>query len=95
MSYLDDLKKEILEKHGCRSIHIATVSIIDLPEGSGGKTVVEVFDLPGHPKTDTCYAWRNAKSGVGTDGEISTVLRLAPITNAKKAVLAELAALSR
>jgi hypothetical protein len=90
MSYFDDLKKEILNKHGCESVHMGTVAIIDIPEGTHGRTVVEVFDLLGHPKTDTCYAWRGPATG--GDAEITTVLRIAPITNAKKAVMAELAA---
>lgn len=92
MTNFDDLQEKILEKHGSRSIHLATVAVINLPEGSPGMVIVEVFDLLDHPEAETIYAWRRAATDFGAEGEIITVLRIAPITNAKKAVWAVLAA---
>jgi hypothetical protein len=93
MTILDDLQKEIMDEHGSRSIHLATVAVINLPEGYPGMVVVEVFDLLDHPEAETIYAWRRAGTDFGKEGEIITVLRIAPITNAKKAVWADIAAL--
>jgi hypothetical protein len=67
MSNFDEIQEEILEKHGSRSTHMATVAVIELPEGSPGMVVVEVFDLLDHPKAETIYAWRRTGAAVGTD----------------------------
>lgn len=80
-----------MDKHGCKSVHIGTATFADLPEGSGRKTVVEIFEVLEHPMTDVCYAWRPENPASASEpAEITTALRLPPITDAKKAVMAEL-----
>ena len=87
MTYIEFLQDAILKTHGCRSVHARTVPV---HETFKGQTVwqgdVEVFELAGHPKARTGYAWGYTEDG--QEMRAVAVLGLPPITDAQAAVQA-------
>lgn len=58
------LADAIRNLHGCDSIWIASVPVVEQFEGQivwDGE--VQVFDLIGHPTASRCYAWSHAVEG--------------------------------
>ena len=86
MTPIEELRDIIQRLHGGEATHRASVSV---KETFNGETVwegiVEVFDLIGHPKASTVYAWKN-----DADHHV-TVLHLGPIKSATDAVRAAIA----
>ena len=89
MGYIQELQDVIRKLHGAEATHVESVPV---KETFQGKTVwegiVEVFDLKGHPKASTLYAWINETGDPETPKHHVTVLHLAPIKSAVDAVRA-------
>lgn len=83
-SYLSRLKDAIRATYGCEALHATSIDVAE-PEWQGA---VEVF-LVEHPATKRCYAWAENDNG---RLYITTVLGIAPITNARLAVQAMITA---
>src|SRR5271170_2959339 len=86
MGHIDELKTIIHKLHGATATHRESVPVT---ETFNGQTVwdgiVEVFDLKGHPKTDTVYAWFH---DTGKDVQPVTVLHIHPALTPLAAVRA-------
>jgi hypothetical protein len=89
VEYLEAIQHAINTGFNCNSRHLKTVPVHLKHEGKtmwDGK--VEVFEIIGHPRTKTCYAW-----GFRTDEgnfEFATVLELPPVDSPENAVKAYL-----
>ena len=86
MTAIEELRDVIQQLHGAKATHRESVPV---KETFQGKTVwegvVEVFDLHGHPKTDTAYAWLHE---TGDKPLPVTVLHIHPALSPAKAVRA-------
>ena len=86
--HLSILEVAILTKHGCKPTHKGTVYVHE--QTKENETVwegkVEEFDLTGHKKAKTCYAWHYNDSQRGP--KIITVLSNHFINSPKRAVQA-------
>src|ERR1039457_5220143 len=95
MAYIDDLKEVIQRLHGVESTHRQSVPVKEVFQG---KTVwdgiVEVFDLHGHPKANTAYAWAHETNDPANPIRHVTVLQIppavSPITAVRAAIMQEL-----
>jgi hypothetical protein len=89
MSYIEDLKDVIRKLHGVESTHLESVPVT---ENFNGQTVwdgiVEVFQMHGHPKADTAYAWSLSSDDQANPIRHITVLHLGPVISAETAVRA-------
>ena len=92
--YITQLQDAIRRLHGCESEYVETV---DVTESFQGQTVwqgeVEVFNICGHPKATTAYAWAHA---TGENDHQSkryvAVLKLPPVVSPETAVRAAIMA---
>ncbi|MGA2569701.1 MAG: hypothetical protein ABSF23_04215 [Terracidiphilus sp.] len=88
MTVIEELQGAIQKLHGVKATHRESVPV---KETWKGKTiwdgVVEVFDLHGHPQTDTAYAWFH-DTGDATNPLAVTVLHIDPALSPAKAVRA-------
>jgi hypothetical protein len=86
MTLIEELGGVIQKLHGAKATHRESVPV---KETWHGKTiwegVVEVFDLHGHPQTDTAYAWLH---DTGDKPLPVTVLHIDPALSPAKAVRA-------
>ena len=84
------LREAIRVMHGCESRHVASKPVREMFQGElAWQGIVEVFDLIGHPKAKTCYAWSYR------DGKMLraiTVLELPPVDSPESAVKVAIAA---
>lgn len=86
-----EIQTNLNNLHGCDSIHVETVEVI---ESFGGETVwegtVEVFDLIDHPTAQRAYAWAYETD----EGKLRyvAVLREPPVDSPEAAVRAAIAA---
>jgi hypothetical protein len=95
MTYIEELKDVIHKLHGVESTHMQSVPV---KEVFNGKTVwegiVEVFDLHGHPKANTAYAWAHETDDPANPVRHVTVLKIppavSPITAVRAAIIQEL-----
>jgi hypothetical protein len=95
MTYIEELKDVIRKLHGVESTHRESVPV---KEVFNGQTVwdgiVEVFDLHGHPKANTAYAWTHATDDPESPKRHITVLQIppavSPITAVRVAIMQEL-----
>lgn len=87
MNYIDELRDVIRKLHGVESTHRASVPV---KEVFNGETVwdgiVEVFDLHGHPKANTAYAWSHATDDPDKPKRSVTVLHVPPAVSPETAV---------
>jgi hypothetical protein len=88
---LNQLASVIHLLHGGHATHRESVPI---KETWQGKTVwegiVEVFDLEGHPKTDTAYAWSHLTDDPKNPIRSIAVLKFPPVVSPITAVRAAL-----
>jgi hypothetical protein len=88
MNRIEELRGIIHRLHGADATHRESVPV---KESFNGETVwegiVEVFDLRGHPKASTVYAWSNDTGDPERPHHV-TVLHLGPIASAAHAVRA-------
>ena len=86
--YIEELRDVIRRLHGVESKHVESVPV---KETFQGKTVwegiVEVFELVGHPKAPTVYAWAHKMDDPKKTRHV-TVLHISPITSPLLAVRA-------
>ena len=89
MSHIEELQRVIHHLHGAEATHRESVPV---KETWQGKTiwdgVVEVFDLHGHPKTDTVYAWLHDTGDPERPVQHVTVLHIHPALTPLSAVRA-------
>jgi len=82
-----ELAAIIHELHGAKATHRESVPVTETWQG---KTiwdgVVEVFDLHGHPKTDTAYAWLHDSGDPEKSLQPVAVLRIHPALSPLAAV---------
>jgi hypothetical protein len=88
MTHIGDLTNVIHRLHGARATHRESVTVKETFRGETvWESIVEIFDLHGHPKAKTVYAWSN-DTGDPEKPHHVTVLHLGPITSAAHAVRA-------
>lgn len=84
---MGELQAAIKLEHKCKPTHRETVFVHEKTDS--GETVwrgyVEVFDIAGHKKAKTCYAWQHVR---GNEVKIITVLGSSVISSAQRAVQA-------
>jgi hypothetical protein len=89
VSHIDDLKVIIHKLHGAKATHRESVPVKEVFQG---KTVwdgiVEVFDLEGHPKANTAYAWLHDTGDPDKPDKHVTVLHVPPVVSPLTAVQA-------
>jgi hypothetical protein len=95
MAYLEELKDVIRKLHGVESTHRESVPVKEVFQGKTvWEGIVEVFDLHGHPKANTAYAWTHATDDPDIPKRSVTVLHVppavSPITAVRVAVMQEL-----
>jgi len=88
-SHIQELRDVIHHLHGSEATHRESVPV---KEEFGGQTIwdgiVEVFDLKGHPKTDTAYAWLHDTGDPEKPKQHVTVLHVPPVVSPITAVRA-------
>lgn len=91
MTNIEELQSIIHKLHGAKATHRESVPV---KETFQGKTVwegiVEVFDLHGHPKAKTAYAWSHATDDPEQPMRHVTVLHIHPATSPLAAVRASI-----
>jgi hypothetical protein len=89
MTPIEELQAVIRKLHGVESTHRASVPV---KEVFNGKTVwegiVEVFDLHGHDKANTAYAWSHETDNPAQPKRHVTVLHVPPAVSPETAVRA-------
>ena len=94
MTNIENLQSVIWELHSVRATHRKSVPVTETWNGQTiWDGVVEVFDLHGHPQTDTAYAWSH-QTDEGSDRHVA-VLHLHPAISPLMAVRAALVAEAR
>jgi hypothetical protein len=89
MTKIEELKDVIRKLHGVESTHRESVPVKEVFNGETvWEGIVEVFDLIGHPKAATVYAWTNETGDPENPKHHVTVLHLGPIRSAAEAVKA-------
>jgi hypothetical protein len=89
MNNIEELKAIIHKLHGAEATHRESVPIHEVFEGQTiWQGIVEVFDLKGHPKTDTAYAWSHDTDDPENPRRHVTVLHIDPALSPLKAVRA-------
>ena len=72
--------------HGAKASLVARERVVERFKGQPVWTgEVLVFELEGHPEASRCYAWE-------VDGEVTAVLGVPPVKNARDAVRASILA---
>ena len=95
MTYIEDLKEVIRRLHGVESTHRQSVPVKEVFQGQTvWDGIVEVFDLQGHPKANTAYAWAHDTDDPANPVRHVTVLHIppavSPITAVRAAIVQEL-----
>ncbi len=87
---MQDLIKAIQDLHSCKATYSESVEI---KEEFEGQTVwegrVHVFNIEGHPDTDTCYAWTSPIEGSDMR-QYYAVLHIPPVDSPEMAVRASI-----
>ena len=88
MSYIQELRDVVVRLHGAEARHVQSVPVVEQHKGQTvWDSVVEVFDLIGHPKTHRVYAWAHETDKPGKPRHV-TVLHLPPVISPETAVRA-------
>ena len=89
MTPIEELKEVIRKLHGVESTHRASVPVKEVFNGrTVWEGIVEVFDLHGHAKANTAYAWSHATDNPGRPKRHVTVLHIPPAVSPETAVRA-------
>jgi hypothetical protein len=89
MNNIDELRDIIRKLHGAEATHRESVHVHEVFQGKTiWQGIVEVFDLKGHPKTDTAYAWSHDTDDPENPRRHVTVLHIDPALSPLKAVRA-------
>ena len=93
MSHIDDLQAVIRKLHGAEATHRESVPVTEVWNGQTiWDGIVEVFDLHGHPETQTAYAWSHDTDDPQHPKRHVTVLHIPPAVTPLMAVRASIAA---
>ena len=100
MTYIEELRDVIRKLHGVDSTHRESVPVKEVFKGKTvWEGIVEVFDLHGHPKANTAYAWSHETDNPNKPRRSVTVLHVppavSPITAVRLAIAQELRANAR
>jgi hypothetical protein len=95
MAYLEELRDVIRKLHGVESTHRESVLVKEVFQGKTvWEGIVEVFELHGHPKANTAYAWTHATDDPDIPKRSVTVLHVppavSPVTAVRVAIMQEL-----
>jgi hypothetical protein len=95
MTHIEELKDVIRKLHGVESTHRESVPVKEVFQGKTvWEGVVEVFDLHGHSKANTAYAWTHTTDDPDIPKRSVTVLHVppavSPITAVRVAIMQEL-----
>jgi hypothetical protein len=89
MNNIEELKAIIHKLHGVEATHRESVTVHEVFEGQTiWQGIVEVFDLKGHPKANTAYAWSHDTDDPENPRRHVTVLHIDPALSPLKAVRA-------
>jgi hypothetical protein len=89
MTPIEESRDVIHRLHGVHSTHRASVPVKEVFQGKTvWEGIVEVFDLHGHPKANTAYAWSHATDDPATPKRHVTVLHIPPAVSPETAVRA-------
>jgi hypothetical protein len=89
MNYIEELKDVIHKLHGVHSTHRQSIPVKEVFNGQTvWEGIVEVFDLHGHDKADTAFAWTHATDDPDTPRRSVTVLKIPPAVSPETAVRA-------
>jgi hypothetical protein len=92
MSHIDELKAIIHKLHGATATHRESVPVKEVWQGQTiWDGIVEVFDLEGHPKANTAYAWSQDADNPDRPTYHFTVLHIPPAVSPETAVRAVIA----
>lgn len=92
MKHIEVLKDVIRKLDGAEPTHRESVPVNEIWQGQPiWQGVVEVFDLRGHPETDTVYAWSHDTDDPENPKRHVTVLHKHPATSPFMAVRAAIA----
>jgi hypothetical protein len=87
------LKDVIRATHGCESLHVESVPVVEQFEGkTAWQGTVEVFDLIGHPKAKRAFAWTYRE---GDQNKTVAVLEIPPVDSPESAVKIAIASKAR
>jgi hypothetical protein len=87
MTYIEELKEVIRRLHGGESTHRESVPVKEVFNGETvWEGIVEVFDLHGHPKANTAYAWTHDTDDLDSPKRHVTVLKVPPAVSPVEAV---------
>jgi hypothetical protein len=93
MSHIDELTKIIHKLHGATATHRESVPVTEVWQGQTiWDGIVEVFDLQGHPKANTAYAWSHETDDPKNPKRHITVLHIPPAISPLMAVRTAIAA---
>jgi len=100
VTYIEELRDVIRKLHGVDSTHRESVPVKEVFKGKTvWEGIVEVFDLHGHPKANTAYAWSHETDNPNKPRRSVTVLHVppavSPITAVRLAIAQELRANAR
>ena len=95
MTHIEELRTVIHKLHGAKATHRVSVPVKEVWQGETvWDGIVEVFDLHGHPKANTAYAWTHATDDPDIPKRSVTVLHVppavSPITAVRVAIMQEL-----
>ena len=95
MTHIEELKDVIRKLHGVESTHRESVPVKEVFQGKTvWEGIVEVFELHGHPKANTAYAWAHETDDPANPVRHVTVLQIppavSPITAVRAAIMQEL-----
>ena len=89
MTPIEELQDVIRKLHHAEATHRESVAVKEVFNGETvWEGIVEVFDLIGHPKASTVYAWTNETGDPKKPKHHVTVLHLGPVKSAIDAVRA-------
>jgi len=93
MTNIEELQGVIHKLHGAEATYRESVPVKEVWKGQTlWDGVVEVFDLKGHPKTHTAYAWSHATDDPKHPMQHVTVLHIPPAISPLMAVRTAIAA---
>lgn len=85
MTDVETLRRVIREQHGAESTRVRSAPVHETFRGETvSEGVVEVFELQGHPRATTAYAWNHETDEGGR--RFVAVLRVPPVNSAVDAV---------
>jgi|SRR5208282_4161444 len=95
MTYIKELREVIRRLHGVEATHRQSVPVKEVFKGETvWEGIVEVFDLHGHPKANTAYAWAHETDDPANPVQHVTVLQIppavSPITAVRVAIMQEM-----